>query len=652
MSNTIDVVAAVLDRQELELIKADGSTVRLKQGDVRIRPILAQVTEAVRTGNIPVTIELRAVDNTFTEFEEKTGGVVKLFRVAASKLKKFFGFGKSGHEVEQPLADQVIGEIPKTDEPVSEVLSADAKQDAALEEIMSQAIPASDNSFVQTDVEASREEETVVIAVVDGKGIVPNADALAAQMRHSIKGSTAGIENFLRRCAAVAATRSHSIEDLMKFMHRGDLPVTDAGDIVAYKVLRRANNRMDIDDAQLYVDCHSGKVKQKVGSRVFMAEHLVDHNRNRECSNGLHVARRQYVRGFSGDVLTIIVVRPEDVIAVPQYDANKMRVCGYHIVFELAREDYQAICADRPLATDSGKAALARVLKGDTIGVIQTVEITEGYGGGLKITDLVDARVAKEVIEDTNTAEVTPETELADSVDIADPEEVVDEPVDAKEVAAQAVEAKATGTRAEQAKVLYDRWAKAAQEGDDAAAVAARAELQSFKKSAKVGWEKLGIPVNAQGNPSFLPEKVKVVTEVPAAAIAAVVIPKPLIDPTPRAPEPTKQKRLTGKQKKKAAAKAAYAKRSKPAVAKPAAPAQAAPVSLPVVSVPTPKAEAPKASRGGPSAQIRELLDEADGSMTAFIANEIVKIKKASKKSWEKLSVSEAEAKDILDNAK
>lgn len=642
--STIKVVAAVLDRQELELIKPDGSVVRLKQGDIRIRPILAQVKAAVESGNIPVEVELRAVDTTFTDFEEKTGGVVKLFRVAASKLKKFFGFGKSGEEVEAELKNEVIGELPVQDEappaPIAaegQTVAAPDKMDAAIESIMEQAIPASDAAFESDDREAGRQEETVVVAVVDGKHVVPHADKLASQMRHSIKGSTEGIENFMRRCAAVATKRSHSVEDLMKFMHRGDLPVTVNGDIVAYKVLRRAKSYMNDAGQMEYVDCHSRKVRQKVGSHVFMAEKLVDHNRNRECSNGLHVARRQYVRGFSGDVLTLIIVRPEDVIAVPEYDANKMRVCGYHIVHELPDADYRAICADKPLVTEVGKAALAKALAGDTIGITQTVEITEGYGGGLKITDLVDSEVADEQAEEA--IKLTDTSVQAESVDISEPHEVQDAPVDVKEVAAEAVVVKATGSRAEQAKALYDAWVWAVQHDDEGEAAAHEA-LLSFKKKAKVGWDKLGIPVNpASGMPTSQPEKVKVVTEVPAAAVAAVVVPKPLVDPTPRAPEPTKQKKLSKKQKKQAAAKAAYLKRSKPAEA------------APVVEAPTPKVEAPKASKGGPSAQIAAIM-ERDGKITASNAGELLAIKKAAKKSWDKLGVPESDAKLILDLAK
>lgn len=643
--STIKVVAAVLDRQELELIKPDGSVVRLKQGDIRIRPILAQVKAAVESGNIPVEIELKAVDTTFTDFEEKTGGVVKLFRVAASKLKKFFGFGKSGEEVEAELKDQTIGNLPVQDEappaPTAaegQTAAAPDKLDAAIDSIMEQAIPASDAAFEADDREAGRQEETVVVAVVDGKHVVPHADKLASQMRHSIKGSTEGIENFMRRCAAVATKRSHSMEDLMKFMHRGDLPVTVNGDIVAYKVLRRAKSYMNDAGQMEYVDCHSRKVRQKVGSHVFMAEKLVDHNRNRECSNGLHVARRQYVRGFSGDVLTLIIVRPEDVIAVPEYDANKMRVCGYHIVHELPDADYRAICADKPLVTEVGKAALAKALAGDTIGITQTVEITEGYGGGLKITDLVDSEVADEQAEEA--IKLTDTSVQAESVDISEPHEVQDAPVDVKEVAAEAVVVKATGTRAEQAKALHQAWVKAGakQEGTE------YTELLAFKKSAKISWEKLGLPSSPSGNVLAEPYADQV-----AAANADWVAPvntQPLVDPTPRervkGPAKPKQK-LTKKQKKQAAAKAAYLKRSKPA--------EAAPVAAPIVEAPTPKVEAPKASKGGPSAQIAAIM-ERDGKITASNAGELLAIKKAAKKSWDKLGVPESDAKLILDLAK
>lgn len=650
----IRVVAAVLDRQELELIKEDGSTIRLKQGDVRIRPILAQVTEAVRTNNLPVDIELVAVDNTYTEFENKTNGAVKLFRVAASKLKAFFGFGKKQEE-EAPLIDQTIGQIPvaqKAEAPAAVVtttvepivagdqLAADPKLNDALNQIMDGAIPASDATFAQADNDAGRAEATVMVAVVDGQHVVPHVDGLAAQMRHAVQGSTQGIENFMRRCAAVAKERNHSVDDLMKFMKRGDLAVTDAGDIVAYKVLRR-------DGVKGYVDCHSGRVKQKVGSYVFMSPSLVDHDRRNECSNGLHVARRQYVRGFGGDLLTIILVKPEDVIAVPNYDANKMRVCGYHIVFELDNRDYRAICGDKPLETDEAKVALARILKGDNIGVTQTVEITGSKGTGLIIKDIVDEAAADKAVEEAQTVHVTEDSVKAEAVDISEPEERREAPVDVKVVAGQAAGAKAVGSRAEQAKALYDAWVKTLSGVEDNAIIAAREALYAFKKAAKCSWEKLGIPVGSDGlpttqaKPEQKPNDLNVNKELPKAE------PKPLVDPTPRAPEPSKQKKLTAKQKKKAAAKAAYLKRSKPAEK----PAKA--VTAP--AAPTPVVEAPKAvskPSSGPSAQIRALLTDCNGSPTIGIAKEIAQIKKAAKKSWEKLGVSEGELKKITDQLK
>src|SRR5690606_843747 len=129
------------------------------------------------------------------------------------------------------------------------------------------------------------------------------------------------------------------------------------------------------------------RVKQRIGSFVHMDENLVDPNRRNECSNGLHVARRGYVGNFNGDAIVLAKVRPEDVIAVPEYDANKMRVCGYHIVAELTPAQYEAINQNRPITDAAGGGELlAKVIAGDHIGIIEKVKITEHMGNGVVVT--------------------------------------------------------------------------------------------------------------------------------------------------------------------------------------------------------------------------------------------------------------------------
>lgn len=475
--NTTRIAAAILNTQHLKLYKPDGEVITLNQGDSRIRPILDQAVPQInRQGYADVSLEELVPMNSYTEFEEKSNGVVKFFRVAKSKLVGLF---KSKEEAPLPEALEV-GTIPQQQ-------SQDAQSKAVVEEILKHAVPASAPTFSETSVakqanvvEASGDTPgahtsdnapDTIIAVVDNK-IVPGVEKIKSQFGRAAKlGSTKGMENFLKRLSSVIHDRKHSVDDLLKFLERGDLPIAEDGSILIYKVLRKKDGH--------YVDCHTKKVPQKVGSYVCMDESLVDHNRNNECSNGLHVARRGYIKSFSGDVCTLAKLAPEDVIAVPTYDANKMRVCGYHIIFELTPEMYQLVRANKPISDcEAGKVLLGKAMAGDHIGIIEDVRITQQMGGGVKVTPRTDAPKQPPVAQ----VNVVPVEALAN------PEKEAEAPkVDPKAV----INEVATLSRKGTAKGLYDTYQRAFDPDEKATALKA---LVDYKKSCKVGWEKLGIP--------------------------------------------------------------------------------------------------------------------------------------------------------------
>lgn len=475
--NTVRIVAAILDTKQLKLYKQDGQVITIKQGDPRIRPILDQAMPQInRQGYADISFEELSHANSYTEFEEKSNGVVKFFRVAKSKIAGLF---KSKEEAPLPEALEV-GTIPQQQ-------SQDAQSKAVVDEILKHAVPAGSGHFDESTVakqanvvEASGKtpgEHTsesaphTIIAVVDNK-IIPGVEKIKTQFGRAAKlGSTTGMENFLRRLSSVIHDRKHSVDDLLKFLERGDLPIAEDGSILIYKVLRKKGDH--------YVDCHTKKVPQKVGSYVCMDESLVDHNRNNECSNGLHVARRGYISQFSGDVCTLAKLAPEDVIAVPTYDANKMRVCGYHIIFELTPEMYSLVRTNKPISDcEEGRIMLGKAMAGDHIGITEDVRITQQMGGGVKVTPRTDSPKQPPVAE----------------VEIV-PAEALDNPE--KEIAAPVVDPKAvlnevaTLSRKDTAKGLYDTYQRAVDPDEKATALKA---LVDFKKSCKVGWEKLGIP--------------------------------------------------------------------------------------------------------------------------------------------------------------
>ena len=169
-----------------------------------------------------------------------------------------------------------------------------------------------------------------------------------------------------------------------------------------------------------------------------MDKSLVDPVRNNECSNGLHVARRGYISNFSGNVCVLAKLAPEDVIAVPDYDANKMRVCGYHIIAELTQEQHNLLNNNRPITeVESGKLLLANALVGNHINRTHSVHINGHMGKNVLV---FESKLGSET-----------ETIVKDVAVVAEalPDKVINQPtapaVDPKAIAKVVVQQKTEG---------------------------------------------------------------------------------------------------------------------------------------------------------------------------------------------------------------
>lgn len=576
------IVAAVVDTRQLTLYKQDGTTITIPQGDARVRRVIDQATpQIIQQGYADVDL---TNENAYKQFEEKSGGGIRLFRIAKEKLKGLFGKKEEEEEIVDPVT---VGKLPTAETVMQKTLNA-------VDEILANATPVSDPDFHENTVSQqapiteedgstpSRPSEDnasdTIVAVVDGK-IIPGMEKIKTQFGRAAKlGSTKGVENFLKRISKVIEKRSHSIEDLLKFMERGDLPIADDGTILIYKVLNNKHGYPGV-----FVDCHTRNVTQRVGSYVCMDERLVDHNRNNECSNGLHVARRGYINGFNGDVCVIAKLAPEDVIAVPTYDANKMRVCGYHIIFKLPNDLFNELKRNRPITSVAeGQQLLARALKGDHIGRIEEVRIHAERGGGLKITSLG---------ETSNLPRKSPETSEKATALENPANEMRDHPVNPKEIAKQ-VEGMSRKDAAAKLHAAYK--ADPNDTNKDA--------LKAFKRAAKVSWDTLGVP-----DPDVIVK--------PAKKAKAKSKPKtPVTNKMPKA----KARKRAGK-----------------------APAA---ILAPPVPIPPPPAPEPV---DGPKARVTELLKLLNKEPKApgvahNLAQQIANIKKSSKKSWSVLGVDEA----------
>lgn len=648
------IVALSVDSRFATLYMSNGETLSVAQGDPRLPRIVAQAQEQkLGNGSDTAIIDLSPVvgkRDEFADAETGTKGLVKFFRVARSFLKSLVdtespdkvkaetahvnpveigikpgerlesgnpqlvgeegGFDDYVREkttyVEQPpelpvepLPVATPGAGPANDPngvKAAEKLTADQKIDIArdrLNQISGNGVDTSHEDFHRP----MSEEETIVAVNTQTGSVIPDAHKLTRQLRESSKlKSYTGLTNFINRLEHVIHDRGHSVEDLMKFIELGDLPIADDGCIVVYK---RLNSRGD----DVFSDVHSGKVRQRVGSYVFMRAGLVDPSRRNDCSNGLHIASLSYLSSFSGGVTTICKVRPEDVFAVPEYSLNKMRVCGYHIVYKLSDKLKNIVNRGGSITSEpEGAQILNNILRGNHIGVIEHVEIGGNMGADLKITkvspETVDNSVASiraEVVNTTldmseSTEPSAKASEFIKPSDLVKPEEKLPvATVNRPKSKAKAKKTKAKKTTAKSGKTPFYAFAfdavVNAQTSDVAHEAAQR--LLSMKAGAKKGWDKLGFTTDE-------------VNQVMAALKK---------QSNPKADEQL----------------AAHAKAEK-------------------------RKESGKGNSNSPAGLIRALLDQAPLSKEQYGA--ILLLKRKAKKGWAALGVSASEQADIEKNTK
>ena len=372
--NTIRVVSAVANKKQAILYLEDGNTLVIKQGDHRLGDLLDII--------IPITVrgEVAVVDlqdfSIYAAFEKKTQGATKFFRIAKNKIKGWFGGQTETHKA---------------------TISEDGKQ-AIMAAVMGTNMTEAEVSEHGQPVDMTDEvgPNEVVVAVVttpatetqpEKKVVIPGVQAIKPLIDHAVRTNSAeAVQNFLIRCAQFIDKRQHSVDDLMRFLERGDLPLAEDGSIIAYKMLKYGRHPKG---GEYFVDCHSGNVSQRVGSYVCVNENLVDLNRRNECSNGLHIARRGYLGDFWGDVCVLCKIDPEDVMVVPHNDPNKVRVKGYHILGVMSDEAMKLLRANKPMTGEEDALEMVyRAIKGDHIDRIEQVQVNGQYGSNVVVTKL------------------------------------------------------------------------------------------------------------------------------------------------------------------------------------------------------------------------------------------------------------------------
>ena len=222
----------------------------------------------------------------------------------------------------------------------------------------------------------------VEVTVGEKKIIVPDVENLTGHIKRAVKEKSPSVANFLKRLAPVLDARKHSGEDLMKFIKQSEMPLTNDGRIIAYKRVKTGPEK------SYFVDCHTGKVRQRVGTRVKMKVDLVDSSRHNSCSTGLHVANLGYMEGFSGSHTLIVLVNPEDFIAVPKGEDTKARVCSYEIIGVLSSTAHDTVNTGSHVTNDKQlKALVKKAVEGTHVVAFEEVEVGN-YGEMLSTTQL------------------------------------------------------------------------------------------------------------------------------------------------------------------------------------------------------------------------------------------------------------------------
>ena len=200
--------------------------------------------------------------------------------------------------------------------------------------------------------------------------IIPDVEKLQKHAIRANADNSPAVRNFLRRMATVVKSRLHSAEDLMKFIERSELPLTNDGLIIGYKKVNQGK------ELGTFVDCHTGNIVQSVGSRVWMTVEDVDPSRYRSCSNGLHVANLGYLNGFGGTHTLIVLIDPANFIAVPVGENDKCRVCSYDIIGVMTTEGHEMVSSGSFVKRDQTfKSLIQDAVAGRHIQPIEAVEV-------------------------------------------------------------------------------------------------------------------------------------------------------------------------------------------------------------------------------------------------------------------------------------
>lgn len=117
-------------------------------------------------------------------------------------------------------------------------------------------------------------------------------------------------------------------DGVLNVIHDKAIPQLKKEDNVIGNLADLYNGLDEMEDND-YTDNHTHTMTIKIGTPVKMARESCDNDPHSDCSRGLHIGNKRFGYSGNGDTTILVAVNPMNVVAVPNHNANKMRVCEY-----------------------------------------------------------------------------------------------------------------------------------------------------------------------------------------------------------------------------------------------------------------------------------------------------------------------------------
>lgn len=295
---------------------------------------------------------------------------------------------------------------------MSEVFAADGWR---TQEIINAILPGMTSPARRAEIDLDKFKIETQIAAVTNGAVKVKGDSLETKsgkqlpmapvrqhVERALYQNATGFKNFMALFEQVKA--GHKLEDLLTFMENSDLPIADDGRIIAYKRLDATK------DEGVFVDCHTKKVRQRVGSIVEMPRDQVNADRYTHCASGLHICSRDYLSNFSGSALVMVKIAPQDVVSVPNDTKSKVRACRYQIVALVPPAIAREVSSKNSMMTSpEGKKLLAEIIAGHHADAVEVV--TVGQNGAHAVALLAKPKAAKKTkVREIVAPEINPVT--------------------------------------------------------------------------------------------------------------------------------------------------------------------------------------------------------------------------------------------------